>query len=280
MLVGRSIERVEEGGLPSGVEAEGDLVAVHHDIGNLAVATRRVGDLATQEDTSIGVHGGLVLGHGLVQLPQNDALGVVEQVLANTRNVLDDGDAEVGQLLLGTQTGQQHQAGSIDCASAEDGLGTGVERALGAVLEGDVDASDLVASDVDLADPGVCKDGEVGSLLVTPQDGVDVGNTGTASAAVVGVVGDGEEADRGLEGTGGLDLLVEVMDDGNVHGLGARVDPVEAELVAVPLVDGLDRVAEVVKNTHERLEAPALAALRLPPLEIVLERAEGDEGVV
>jgi len=78
----------------------------------------------------------------------------------------------------------------------------------------------------------------------------------------------------------GLDLLVEVVDDGDVHGSGARVNPVQAELVAVSLVDGLDRVSDVVQKTGEGLEAPSLAALGLPTLAVVLEGAERDEGVV
>ena len=70
------------------------------------------------------------------------------------------------------------------------------------------------------------------------------------------------------------------MDDRDIHGRGARVDPVQAELVAVFLVHRLDGVAEVVQNTHEGFEAPALAALGLPSLTIVLKWPERNEGVV
>jgi len=47
---------------------------------------------------------------------------------------------------------------------------------------------------------------------------VDVGDAGAAAAAVVRVVGDGEEADAGFQRALGLDLVVEVVDDGDVAG--------------------------------------------------------------
>lgn len=253
---------------------------MHHDVDNLAVVAVRIGRFAAEEDARVGIHGGLVRRDGLVELPDDDALRVVEQVLAHAGNVLDDGDAEGGELVLGAETGQEEQAGGVDCAGAEDGLAPWAEGALLPALQGQVDARDLVTLDVDLADPGVGKDGQVVALLVAAEDGVDVGDGGAASPAVVGVVRDGEEADAGLEGAVGADLAVEVVDDGDVEGLGARVDPVEAELVAVVLVDGLDRVAQVVEHAGEGLEAPALAALGLPPLAVVLEGSEGNERVV
>lgn len=191
---------------------------MHHDVCNVAVVAVGVGDLAAQEDSGVRVHGCLVGWHGLVQLPHDDGFGVVEQVLADTGNVLDYLDAEILQLLLGSQTGQQHQTRSVDCTGAEDCLVLRVQHVLGAVLESDVDSSDLVAGNVDLADPSVGEDSQVGPLLSTAQDGVDVCNTGAAPASVVGVVRDGEETNALLQRSSLLDLLVEVVDNGDVHG--------------------------------------------------------------
>jgi len=48
----------------------------------------------------------------------------------------------------------------------------------------------------------------------------------------------------------------------------------------VPLVNWLDRVSQVVQDSHESLEAPALATLLFPDLAVVLEWSETDQGVV
>lgn len=109
---------------------------------------------------------------------------------------------------------------------------------------------------------------------------MDVSNTGAGAVASIRVVRNIEETNRGLQGTCALDLVVEVLNDGNVHSFRAGVDPVEAELVTVPLVDRLDGVAEVVEHTHEGLEAPANAALLFPPLAVVLKWSERNESVV
>lgn len=161
---------------------------MHHNVCGIAISVVLVGLLAAEEDTGVRVHGGLVGRNGLVQLPHDDGLGVVEQVLADTGDVLDDGNLELVELLLGSKTGQEHETGSVDGTSAENGLALGVEGVLGAILESNVDTSDLVTLDVDLADPGVGQNGQVGSLLVTTEDGVNVSNGSTASVAVVGVV--------------------------------------------------------------------------------------------
>ncbi|KAL5874482.1 hypothetical protein ACKVWC_011604 [Pyricularia oryzae] len=117
--VGRHAEGVAVGRLrvaqPRGVEGEGDLVAVHHDVGNVAVGdglgvggggllAGGVGRLAAEEDAGVRVHGGLALGHGLVELPHDDALGVVDEVLADALHVADDGDAKRLELVLGSET--------------------------------------------------------------------------------------------------------------------------------------------------------------------------------
>lgn len=72
--VGCHAEGVLGGVVPEarGVVDEGDLVAVHHDVCDVAVAAGRVGDFAAQEDAGIGVLGRLVGGHGFVEFPHDD----------------------------------------------------------------------------------------------------------------------------------------------------------------------------------------------------------------
>lgn len=206
---------------------------------------------------------------------------MVEEVLAYAGKVGDDGNVEGGELLLGTETGEHHQAWGVDCACAEDGFGLVTEGALGAVFKGDVDAGDLATvADVYFAHPSVCEDGEVGAAFLLLEDRVDVGDRGTAAVACVWVVRDVEEANALLEGALVSNLLVEVFNHRNVQSLGAAVHPVDTELVPVPLVHGLYSVLEVVQATCEGLEVPARAALCLPSLRIVFKGTERNEGVV
>ena len=109
---------------------------------------------------------------------------------------------------------------------------------------------------------------------------MDVCHARAAAAAVVGVVGYGEEADAGFEVPVCGDLAVEVVDYRDGQGGGARFDPVFAELVAVTGMDWLHGVADVVKEAVEGFKGPAGAAERLPDGGVVGEGSEGDEGVV
>lgn len=128
-------------------------------------------------------------------------------------------------------------------------------------MQGDVHAGHTVTVEVDLAYPCVGEDGQVGTLLVATEDGMDVGYTGTAPVAGVWVVGHGEETDAGLEGTVLTDLFVKVVADRDVHLCGAGLDPVEAELIPVTLVHWLGSGAQIVEHSVEGLEVPALATL-------------------
>lgn len=292
--VGRHAERVPVLDVrvpqPQRVERERDLVAVHHDVGDVAVryARRvrrrllrpRVGRLAPQEDPRVRVHRRLVLRHGLLQLPHDDALRVVLQVLAHPRDVLHHGDPERRELRLRAETREQHQPRRVDGAGGEDRFRLRLDGARGPVLELHIDAGDGVALDVDLGDPGVREDGQVGALLLAPQDGVDVGDGGAGPAAVVRVVADGEEADALLQGPGLLDVGVEVVQHGDVEGAAAGLHPVLAELVPVAGVHRLDRVLQAHQHPHEHGERPPLGPQRLPDPEVVLERLERDQRVV
>ena len=68
---------------------------MHHDVGDVAVRSSGVWQLAAEEDSGVGVHCGLVSWNRLVKLPQDNALRVIEQVLADTWEVLDDRDTEI-----------------------------------------------------------------------------------------------------------------------------------------------------------------------------------------
>ena len=91
--------------------------------------------------------------------------------------------------------GVEEEAGGVDCAGAEDCFFAGGQGEGGAGLEGYVYACYCGLGDVDTTDPGVCKDGEIGSVLVAAEDGVDVSNARTASSSVIGAVSYGEEPD-------------------------------------------------------------------------------------
>lgn len=62
--------------------------------------------------------------------------------MANAGKGVDEGYAEGGELLGGTDTGVKEEARSVDCASAEDGFSAGMESEVGTGLEDYVDASD------------------------------------------------------------------------------------------------------------------------------------------
>lgn len=129
-------------------------------------------------------------------------------------------------------------------------------------MKGHVYAGDggVVLFNVDIGDPGVGEDGEIGTLILAAEDRVDVCHAGAASATIVWVVGDGEEADSLFQFAVGTDLLVKVLDDGNVHCRRARLNPVLAELVSVTGVDRLNGVAEGVEHAGEGVKGPAAAA--------------------
>ena len=89
--VGRHAEGVDGGVVAeaAGVKAEGDLIAVHHHVGDAGGVPG-----AGEEDAGVGVHGCLVRGDGLVEFPHYDALGVVEEIVANAGDGGDNGNVE------------------------------------------------------------------------------------------------------------------------------------------------------------------------------------------
>lgn len=131
--VGRHAEGVGGGVVAEagGVEAEGDLVAVHHDVRD---AGRVPG--AGEEDAGVGVHGRLVRGHGPVQFPHDDAFRVVEQVVPDAGDGGDHGDVEGGELGGGADAGVEEEAGGVDRAGAEDGFLAGGQGEGGPGLQG------------------------------------------------------------------------------------------------------------------------------------------------
>lgn len=124
------------------------------------------------------------------------------------------------------------------------------------------------------------EDCQVRPSLITSKNRMDISNRSTATVAGVGVVGDGKEASTLGQLTLLRDLVVEVVDDRNAHGLGTSLDPILGQLVSVTRVDGVQLVAQVVDAAHDGFEVPTLATLGDPSVHIVTERSEGDEGVV
>ena len=56
--------------------------------------------------------------------------------MADSGDRMDDGDAEGGELLWGTNAGVEEEARGVDCAGTEDGFLAGVECELSAGLQG------------------------------------------------------------------------------------------------------------------------------------------------
>jgi hypothetical protein len=109
---------------------------------------------------------------------------------------------------------------------------------------------------------------------------VDICNRRRASTAIIRVVGYGEEPYSLLKTARLSNLLVEVPNDGDIKCGGAGFDPVQANLVAMPRMDRLDLIAEIIYETHHGLEIPAFAAHALPYLAVILKGAKRDQGVM
>ena len=105
---------------------------MHHQVGGFVGGAGR----AAEEDPRVAVHGGLVRGHGAVEFPDYDRFRVVEEVVADSGDWMDDGDAEGGELPRGTDAGVEEEARGVDCTGTEDGFFASVERQLRAGLQG------------------------------------------------------------------------------------------------------------------------------------------------
>ena len=67
-----------------------------HDVDDVSVAAGCIGNLPAKEDGGVRIHHGLIGRHGLVQLPEDDGLWVIHQVLTDTGQVLENLDAQIG----------------------------------------------------------------------------------------------------------------------------------------------------------------------------------------
>lgn len=90
--VGRHTEGIDGSVITQarGVVAEGNLVAVHHYI--CRFIWWEVGP--AEKNAGIGVHGSLVGRDGAVEFPDDDTFGVVQEVVAYARDVLDNWDVQ------------------------------------------------------------------------------------------------------------------------------------------------------------------------------------------
>ena len=146
---------------PLRVEGERQLVGVVHQVGAVVVAE------AVDEQRAVRVH------HALRrqrpgQLPDDDRLGVVDQVLADAGQVVLHLDVERAQVVGRADARQQQQARGVDRAAADDYFpgGNGVSR-----IGGDRDGT--AAAQVDPPYPGVGADRQVRPLA---HDRVQVGD--------------------------------------------------------------------------------------------------------
>lgn len=177
-----------------GVEGKGNLVAVHHDVGSVSVVACGVGWLSANEDTSIRIHGGLIGGNRLVELPHDDGLWVVKQVFANSRDILDNGNSQVLQLRARAKTRVKHQTGRVNSASAKDDFLSGLEHHLLATCQMKGNAARNIVFHQDFGDVSLGQDSQIWPSLFASKDGVDVSNGCAASSAVIRVVGNVEKA--------------------------------------------------------------------------------------
>ena len=75
-------------------------------------------------------------------------------------------------------------------------------------------------------------------------------------------------------------ILVEVVDYGDVERRGAGIDPILAQLVAVPGMHWLNGVSQIVEYARESLKGPAFAPKRFPPFAVIFERAKRDQCIM
>ena len=69
-------------------------------------------------------------------------------------------------------------------------------------------------------------------------------------------------------------ILVEVVDYWDVKRRRASIDPVLAQLIAVPGMHRLNSISQIVEYASEGLKGPAFATKRFPPFAVIFERAK------
>ncbi len=199
---------------------------------------------------------------------------MVEQVLADAREVVADVDAQGGKVLAGADAGVQQQPGRVHRARADDDFAGGAQQDLLAVLRADVDAGGAGAVELQAVRPRLQQDAEVGA--VTGLDvRVEVGHRRGGALVVLGVVGEVEEADALVER-----LAVEAVHARNPGRLLGGVDEVAGDGVAVLLVDRDDVVAQLGEVRVHRGRVPALGARLGPLVPVAGQRLEADQRVV
>jgi hypothetical protein len=189
---------------------------------------------------------------------------VVDEVLAHPWEVVDHGNTEIGKLFFGAYPRKKHKSAGIYRTAAENGFGFGGNGELLPRFESYIYALHGLGCNVDLANPSTGEDREVRTLLLPTEDGMDVCNGSRASTAIFRVIGYGEESYSLLKTARFFNLLIEVLDDWDIKGRGTGFNPIFADLVAMPWVDRLNLVTEIVYETHHSLEIPAFAAQTFP----------------
>lgn len=128
----------------------------------------------------------------------------------------------------------------------------------------------------DFGDVSLGQNSQIGPSLFASKNGVDVSNRSAASSAVIGVVGDVEEASALGQLAILANLIVEVVDNGDIESRGTSLNPVLAQLITVTGMHRLKGVAQIVNVSSDVVKGPAFAALSNPAIHIMAEGAERD----
>ena len=194
---------------------------------------------------------------------------VVLEVLADSRQVVDDRDPERSQLVGGPDPGQQQQARRVDRPARDDDLAARVDPRLGRLVLGEVlDADRPTVLDDQLGGLGVRRDDQVLALARRPEvrgrralpADVSLGDVVEADAGLLGAVEVVAERDADALGRPHEPLRDRVVGDllGDVHRAAGAV-----VLVGEPLV-----VLGLAEVRQDAVVAPALVA-EIPPLVVV-----------
>ncbi len=229
-----------------------------------------VGAEAVHEQRAVGVHAALG-PHRLLELPDDDRLGVVDQVLPHARQVGHDVDPESLEVLARPDAGVLQQARRVDRAGRDDDLLAGRDAIAGAGVAQHLDRRRAAAGGLD-AHRAATRSAPTGSAR---QRAVQVHDRRRRAHARGGVVSDVEEP-------GPVTVRARVPVRVRLHpeGRAARVDPVEQDRVAVGLGDQPVRAGDAVVVRVHLVVRPALAPLGDPVVPVVRKRLEPDHRVV
>ncbi|KAJ0146644.1 Mannosyl phosphorylinositol ceramide synthase SUR1 [Fusarium oxysporum f. sp. albedinis] len=126
---------------------------MHHCIRSSTIAPVDIGRLSAGKESDVGPQDCLVLER-FVELPSDNHLGMVLQVLSHARQVVDDLDAKVLKLFSNAYAEEESNRGVIR-AGAQNGFLLGIDAQLATKLQSNVHTSGEAIYHVDAINPGV-----------------------------------------------------------------------------------------------------------------------------